>query len=316
MVIKGLILKELRQSAVLIAVSMIILIGNMPFILWEDYSSFITNRISGPYEFDFSSKFFMGIILIISFSLAVGFLGSEKQRGSMDFTLALPYSRSTIFWTKWLTGICVIVVSLLLSYGITLLQLSLYHGTAINGSFLHYFCMTGVSLIMVFTLVFAAGCMTGTSLAQGIVAISTAMLPLLVVGVVVMNLYPFMEHPPSSLVNLSEEMAIFLAPSYFAYAKELSYTQMLAPLFMTLVYLIIGYASFLKQPMERNGYFFSWKQLNLPVFIIVVLLGTLGFGGISYGSSNSITGYVIGLLIGAGIGGTLGYFLIYKKAKL
>lgn len=88
------------------------------------------------------------------------------------------------------------------------------------------------------------------------------------------------------------------------------------PLLVTVISYLIGHVAFVKHPSERNGYFFVWKWLNLPVQILVTLLGILGFSWFGYASGNeSLVGYVIGALLGAAIGFLLGYFLIYKKKK-
>ncbi|MTH54489.1 ABC transporter permease subunit [Bacillus mangrovi] len=313
MVRKGLLLKELRQSGLMLGVTMLILTAYVPLSIMEDYSGYLDSNFPGPYTYDLSQQVFLGFLMMLTAFLAIGFIGSERQRGSMEFTLSLPYSRSTIFWTKWLLGLAAIVVSLLLSFVISSIELAAL-GTDVD--LLHYYCFAGAALIMIFTLVFSAGCLTGTPFAQAIVAVSTALLPVLTIGAAAMNLEPFYLISTQIPMETVETIAYFSAPAYLIYDVNMTYQQLLIPVFLTVLFLVIGYAAFLKHPAERNGSFFLWKQLELPVFVYVIILGTFGFGGAIHGMTGTLTGYFTGLLIGAAIGGTLGYILIYKKTKV
>ncbi|MGD6816961.1 ABC transporter permease subunit [Metabacillus sp. 113a] len=314
MVAKGLILKEIRQAYIGLITASAVLIVYLPWMIMNAYSSYLEYG-DGKFEFSMFESSFNGVTLLMPFILAIGMLGSEKQRGSMDFTLALPFKRSAIFWVKWLVGTITIVISLIVSFCVSSVTLNITGAFVLESTVQYYLYLT-LSAVMIYSLLFAAGCLTGTSFAQGMVGGSMLLLPVLIVSVSIMNLDVFMD--ASALYNqgFADILINFSGLNIVWYDDTTMIERIITPLCLTILYTAIGYAAFLRHPAERNGYFFLWKSFNLPVFLIVLLLGMFGFGGFGYSiGGESIPGYITGILIGAGTGAAIGYVTIYKKAK-
>ncbi|MBS2970119.1 ABC transporter permease subunit [Metabacillus sp. KIGAM252] len=312
--VKGLILKEMRQTVAGLVTTLAILIIYLPWMILNAYSFYLKGQ-GNIFEFDLMDSSFSGMVWIIPFILAIGQLGSEKQRGSMDFTLSLPYSRSTIYWGKWLIGLAMILIGLIISYLISS-GIFFFTNAVVDDSMLLYYCNTFVSALLLYSLVFAAGCLTGTSFAQGLVAGSMLILPGLTVSVISMNLAVFVDSTFYYDERVMEVLSLFTGINSILYTEGVSTLDIFIPLVLILIYTAIGYFTFIHHPVERNGYFFLWKGFNLPVFILVLLLGMFGFAGFGFSiGGESMIGYFSGLLIGAGVGAGIGYYTIYKKAK-
>ncbi|AZB44043.1 hypothetical protein CEF21_17930 [Bacillus sp. FJAT-42376] len=314
MVTNGLLLKEMRQSITGLITTSAVLIIYLPWMLLNSYSAYLKYG-DEVFHVSLMDTGFNGFVMILPFILAISQIGTEKQRGSMDFTLSLPYSRGSIFWTKWLIGLGTIFAGLAISYLISS-GILFFTDAVIDGSMTRYYFYTFLSAVMIYTLVFAAGCLTGTSFAQGLVAVSVLLLPVLVFSVVGMNLEVFGDASVIYSDRLMERVGLFSGVTTFLYQDKGSYGDFVVPLLLTILYTAVGYFTFRYHPAERTGYFFLWKKLNLPVFLIVLFLGTFGFAGFGYMVGNeSFVGYFSGLVIGAAFGAALGYFFIYKKAR-
>lgn len=119
-------------------------------------------------------------------ALAISQIGFERSRGTLDFTLGLPYKRGVIFNTKYFFGISILLTAQLLSYLLSYALIILYN---VDVVFFHeYFIGAVIFCFMVYSLVMAAGAMTGNPLAQMIVAFSASILPYLLIGLPLANL--------------------------------------------------------------------------------------------------------------------------------
>lgn len=54
-------------------------------------------------------------------SWAIGSIAKERDRHTSEFLFTLPYSRTSIYWAKWLAHICQVMVIAVVSTGIVLL---------------------------------------------------------------------------------------------------------------------------------------------------------------------------------------------------
>lgn len=317
MVARELIVKEVKQVKLQLILASLIIAFFVPIGFWVDYMNYLRYEpYSSPsfmYTFDSSPFVFVFVLLVIC--LAVTQMGYEKSRGTMDFTLGLPMSRGSIFFTKWLVGAGTILLSWVISCTSMWILITLTQSNAVQ--FLEFNVFLLPTLFMFYTLCMASGAITGTPFAQGLVLISVSVLPVLVVLLVMVNVAAFIQLP----FSFSENIWLYtsqISPAFYTTFNYLNLpnTIYIFPLLVTIVSYFIGHISFVNHPNERNGYFFVWKWLNLPVQILVMLLGILGFSWFGYATGDkSLLGYVVGALIGASIGFLLGYFLIYKKKK-
>ena len=60
-------------------------------------------------------------------ALAISQIGFERSRGTLDFTLGLPYKRGVIFNTKYFFGISILITAQLLSYLLSYALIILYN---------------------------------------------------------------------------------------------------------------------------------------------------------------------------------------------
>ncbi|MCM3596638.1 hypothetical protein M4D55_12710 [Metabacillus idriensis] len=323
----GLFEKEFKQVRTLFLFLFIFNSFALPFTIWTQYSSHVEllkkypDYTSEPFVIQFGADPLLFISTLFLFFIAINQMGTERAKGMMDFTLALPYKRSKIFFVKWVLAIGIIVFSTLISLILSGSYIE-WHDIAVSQPLFNYYFIYFSSLTMFYTLTLSAGALTGTPFAQGLTAISASVLPLLFTFVIAMNVqafsnvyYPEMEMWYEAGYLFTPALQFFGGTAF----QEIPYTYryyFLIPGGMAALFYLIGYFSFIRHPNERNGNFFLWKQLNLPVQIIVILLGVLGFSSIGYGISNeSFTGYILGAVIGAAVSIILGYYLIYKKTK-
>lgn len=67
------------------------------------------------------------LVIILSISYASGALAGEVESGTMDILLAQPLSRTKIYWAKWLVGIKLIFLFVLISIWSTVPLAALYN---------------------------------------------------------------------------------------------------------------------------------------------------------------------------------------------
>ncbi|WP_082112310.1 ABC transporter permease subunit [Paenibacillus sp. DMB20] len=70
---------------------------------------------------DSHSRFFLLLLGFFSMSWAIGSIVKERDRLTAEFLFTLPYSRTSIFWAKWLAHICQVIAVAVVSAGIVLL---------------------------------------------------------------------------------------------------------------------------------------------------------------------------------------------------
>ncbi|MEC1490953.1 ABC transporter permease YtrC [Bacillus subtilis] len=328
MVDRGLLYREWKQNQVVILLSIAFLVLANPLSIVNTYLSYqgcLAHQDPQYCEFivNYHRSNLIDINWVPGVILAVCFLGMERSKGTMDFILSLPYNRSQIFQTKfWLGGI-VIVMSQLIGFLLAWLLILVY-----SPEHVYFFEHSSVGVIvisfMAFSLVMAAGALTGNAFAQLLTAFSAAILPYLIIalpvgnlevvfGVSIWEMFPSPESYFSLASNLSNLVPIsYVVNEWMTNSKYL----LLIPAVMSILFYLIGLISFKKHPSERNGHFFLWNRLDRPVQILVMAFGILGFGLFGYYTGHSIIGYILGMIIGAVAGFFVSYFSIYKKTKV
>lgn len=314
MVAKELIKIEIRKHWSQLLV-LVLLIGLLPPIQLWIHCLAMKDHVMHVYEIDIGTLDTAFILNVLVITLAIVQIGIERSNGTMEFNLSLPFSKGSIFISKWFIGAGSIFFSWVLAFGLTAIIVQLIDKPVIN--FNEYFWFLLGSLIMFYSLTLSAGAITGTPFAQGLVTFTISILPLLVFALLTAQIQIF-----SRNFQLSEEIleGIYqMNPlSYVSFRfgafpiKELYIPFILAGLF-----LMIGFYGFQRHPFERNGSFFVWRWMERPVQIIVIFLGVLGFSTFGYLSSSqeNLLSYFIGAAIGALIGFVISYFVIYKKRK-
>ncbi len=320
MVKKPLLQIEWKQQKWLLVVGFLIISFLVPISTYIDYMSWKEYGFNSTFKMYFGGNVSMYMLIAVGFAatLAITQLGSERGKGSLEFQFTLPYSRGEIFTSKLIVGLIWLIGGVFLSFILTALILE-FSG-AEHVYFYNFYVHFIVTAILAYTLIFAAGGITGHLIAQGLTAFSLSVLPIALYLTLGNNIHIFLEKffIYSSLPY--SDMIIYFTPIYYVFyggffsePVEVNYY---IPIILSILFTTIGYFSFVHQPFERNGSFFLWKQLNRPVQILVIVVGTLGFSAFGYHSTNySLGGYLGGGLVGAFIGFIICYFTIFRKSK-
>ena len=247
-------------------------------------------------------------------ALAISQIGFERSRGTLQLYTRPPSSAASFSILKYFFGISNSFTAQLLSYLLSYALIILYN---VDVVFFHeYFIGAVIFCFMVYSLVMAAGAMTGNPLAQMIVAFSASILPYLLIGLPLANLriiLGFFGHDPAFFYG-ETELLDYITPiiylnSFGIQDGSLAFT--LIPLAMGILFYIIGYFCFIKQQLERNGLLPLEKNGSSDPdsrdFI-----RHLGFGT---AAASSLFSYIFGMLIGSAVGFLISYFLIFKKIK-
>ncbi|MEC1346556.1 permease [Bacillus haynesii] len=323
MVDRGLLYKEWKQHFWIFLVVFAAVMLSEPLSILNDYFQYqgcLADQKKFPdlecvFYKDYEMSGTMKMFWVGGVALALSQIGFERSRGTIDFTLGLPYKRGIIFNTKYFFGISILLTAQLLSYLLSYALIIFYKVDVIH--FHEYFIGSVIFCFMVYSLVMAAGAMTGNPLAQMIVAFSASILPYLLIGLPLANLriiLGFFGHDPAFFYG-ETELLDYMTPiiylnSFGIQDGSLAFT--LIPLAMGILFYIIGYFCFIKQQIERNGHFFLWGKMDRPIQILVILFGIWGFGT---AAASNLFSYIFGMLIGLAVGFLISYFLIFKKIK-
>ncbi|MGX9292140.1 ABC transporter permease subunit [Bacillus sp. A015] len=327
MVKQQLLFKEWKQSELTFILVMLVAALATPFAFLMDYSSFQSCLkdtaciVDTPrFSYIFKTDTFLSLSWLMGIFFAVIQLGFERNKGQMDFTLSLPFSRSTIYHTKFFLGAGIIaivhVVSYVLSY-LLILGLDPLKTPGFNSGYL----FATVSSLMIYSLFFAAGTLTGSAISQAIVAFSTAILPFLLIGLPIVHIDFIMKTSGIWMDKIFNNLISPISPITYItterfqpeYPIWFTGEEFIVPIVMMFVFYLIGLFSFMKHPIERNGRFFLYSKMDRPIQIMVIVFGVLGFGWVGFSSDNSMFGYIAGMLIGGAVGVLTSYFLIYRK---
>ncbi|MEH6973748.1 ABC transporter permease subunit [Bacillus sp. JJ675] len=324
MVDRGLLYKEWKQHQWLFLIVFAAIMLSEPLTILNGYLSYqgcledqkVFKDLQCEFIIEYPTGTFVQMFWVGGVILALSQLGFERSKGTLDFTLSLPYKRGTVFQTKFVFGASVLLSAQLLSYLLSYLMVTVlkpevhnFHVLFIGAMFFSF---------MVYSLVMAAGTMTGNILGQLVVAFSASILPYLLIGLPISNIQVILRFfgMVDSGVFMDLDLLGYITPiiylNHFGILDE-NRLVMFIPLIMGVLFYVIGYFCFLKQPVERNGHFFLWRQMERPIQILVILFGIFGFG---LAASENIISYIIGMIIGSVVGFLLSYFLIFKKTRL
>ncbi|GLI87680.1 ABC transporter permease subunit [Bacillus subtilis] len=319
----GLFYKEWKQNKALLVIIILVFMLSNPFTVLNTYISYqscVTHQDKWVGTCVFSINYlngtFISVFWIWGVVLAISQLGIERSKGFFDFILSLPYTRGQIFNAKFLTGGMVIVGPQLIGY-----VLSIFLILLLNPEKVIHFHHLSIGMIfislMAYSLVMAAGALTGNILSQLLVSFTVAIFPFLLIALPAGNLEIVFGQNAAVLNTEIPDWFRYIIPIMFVVPEWVMDSEhyLFFPIAWSFIFYIIGYISFVKLSNDRNGYFFLWKALDRPVQVIVIIIGILGFGYFGYAASESFAGYLLGMAAGAVIGFFISYFAIYKKTK-
>lgn len=146
MVKRQLLYKEWKQSELTFILVMLVAALATPFAFLMEYSSFqtcINDTVcitdSPRFSYIFKTDVFLSLSWLMGIFFAVIQLGFERNKGQMDFTLSLPFSRSTIYHTKFFLGAGIIAIIHAVSYVLTYLLILYFNPLEVPGFNSGYF---------------------------------------------------------------------------------------------------------------------------------------------------------------------------------
>lgn len=194
--------------------------------------------------------------------LAVCLFGLERTKGTIDALFSLPYSRAQVFYTKFWIGAAVIAGFQIIGYGLAELLILLLKPERVY--FFHHYSVGEIIVsILAFALVASAGCLTGNTFAQLLTAFTVSIAPYLIITLPLTNAEVIFrvgmhELMPSVNAYLNDSFQ-YLIPIMYVNTDWVSASKyiLLIPAVMSIVFYAIGYFCYVRQPVERNGRFFS-----------------------------------------------------------
>ncbi|KXZ23215.1 ABC transporter permease [Bacillus nakamurai] len=320
MIDRGLLYKEWKQNQiVLILIACYLAFSNVLYILsmYLTYKGCLNNPLRNGciFNIDYLSITFASFNWIPAIMIAVFQLGVERNKGSLEFTIGLPYSRGQVYCTKLMLGSLTLVLPQAIGYVLSYWSVLLLKPA--HADHFHHFTIGMIIItILAYALVMASGSLTGNIFAQLLVAFTVSVSFFIFIYVPTANV-EIIFGIRSFLYYRTPDWIQFSMPIIYIYPEWVSKSEILLviPAVMSILFFLLGYISFVKSPVERNGHFFLWKKLDRPIQILVIIIGILGFGYFGYSTEQSIIGYLFGMIFGGVCGFIISYFTIYKKTK-
>ncbi|NEU30763.1 ABC transporter permease [bacterium LRH843] len=289
MSIKGLVRKEWKQSKLILIMLSILFVFHYPMraILglgdWRERAGeeYFMPEFEVPSIFGPSLPSFLILLLLVY--LAVQFIGTERNTRRHDFSFALPFKRSTMYFVKWLVGVGVVTVAILVTFTSAYILVSTSEfGMYLNSgdiSFLTLFFTHLFGYIAMYSFALFIGTFTGEMGSQIALTIIFTIFP---AGIIIL-LSSFLDlHAPWLLKYLHEQFQ-FLQKLVWPLYTMMSVingpisVNLLYPIIATALFLFVGAWLYERNPSEHNGEFLLFKQLE-PIFRvgIVVCFALLG----------------------------------------
>ncbi|WP_277673683.1 ABC transporter permease [Piscibacillus halophilus] len=242
----------------------------------------------------------IGVIVIV---LLAGFLiGLEKNTKRYDFMMALPFSRTQMFLTKYFYGLIVIgstyAISFLSGYLVIVQSEFSYLLSEIN--MLYAFFSPLAMYFVIFSLAMLVGTITGEVKSQTVLSFIFLIYPQ-ALFVLIASMVDLHGGDPGSVYNdnfIMEDMF------WFSYLNIGTDQNVLIPLIFGLIFTGLAWFAFIRSSSEYCGEFLMFSQLH-PLFAILIpisgaLLGGFIVGGVvpyDAGQGLKMMVYWIGFII-------------------
>ncbi|MDR4886873.1 ABC transporter permease [Fredinandcohnia sp. QZ13] len=303
---------------------------------WDEWGN------SDPYTLYFGNFLEVGLFQVLAtILLATALIGLERTNQSLDFTLALPYKRSDIFFSKWIFGLFHLTLAVAVSVIISMFVL----GNSVLNEYLplaalgYYFLIALATLIGVFTFSLFIGLIGASFVSQFIFSYIFLFLPYGLYNLVMQGISTHYRAITGDYF-IKEKYGI---QGFDVYAENLSFPLLLLdfehgineifvwkqatflselsviiiPILVTILslYLIKRLSTRIKS--ENNGKILAYENL-LPYLKVGVFICFYLFGGMVFGQSNrydeppNLLSYHLG-----GLGfSIIAYFILTKIAGM
>ncbi|WP_027965359.1 ABC transporter permease [Halalkalibacillus halophilus] len=265
--------------------------------MWQQVQSSYVNMAFG--------LTFLTVISVVVIILLAGFLiGLEKNTKRHDFTMALPFSRASMFITKYLLGLITILVSYSVAFwsGYLVVYQSEFQAvlSELNVS------QTYLSPLLAFFVIYSFGMMIGTISGEMKSQLVLTFIFLIFPQGIFMLVYGlFFAHGVNMDSTYGNEF-VFRDIFWFSYLDPVQFDiNLIYPLVGGILFTGIGLFLFTKTQSEYSGEFLMFRHLH-PVFAIGIPICTGLFGGymlsgmVAYNASSvvMISMYWLGFIIG------------------
>ncbi|GEL78809.1 ABC transporter permease [Tenuibacillus multivorans] len=261
---------------------------------WEEQAYYAINE-------QFSPGFY-GYIAVGVMILLVGFLiGLEKNTKRHDFMMALPFSRTQIFATKYAFGL--IVMSLSYSLSFTLGYLVIYQSEfrdlidLVNITDAFFIPLAGYFVIYSFLMLI--GAIAGEIKSQ--ILLSIIFLFFLQGFLVLLSMFSEIHGLNLQIFELD---FIFEDLFWFSYLNIMTDSNIVIPLLFGIIFTALAWFCYQRSPSEHSGEFLMFRQLH-PLFAVGIPICSALLGGLivisvipyNSGEGLKIMVYWIGFLV-------------------
>ncbi|MCC3358619.1 ABC transporter permease subunit [Bacillus sp. REN16] len=301
---------------------------------WDEWGN------SDPYALYFGNFLEVGLFQVLAaILLATSLIGLERTNQSLDFTLALPYKRSDIFFSKWIFG----VFHLALALGVSVVISMIILGNSVLNEYLslgalgYYFLLALATLTGVYTFSLFIGLIGASYVSQLAFSLIFLFLPyglynLVIKGIAqhyiaitgnsfikenfgIQKFDNFVESLsfPLLLMDFERDINEIFVWKQAGFLSSLSV--IIIPIIVTFISLYLIKRLSPRFKSENNGKVLAYEELfpylKAGVFICFYLLGGMVIGSsLAYKELPSLLSYHLG-----GLGfGIIAYFVLTKLA--
>jgi acetoin utilization transport system permease protein len=317
--VKALMLREIRQARAMlwiVPIGHFFTLGLLRYNYWfTGEQRWIDQRINsvhdmlGAYQygnFESGSRMFLMLTLFV---LALIQLGFEKRNGVQEMLFSFPYSRRSVFVTKWLFGVGLLAASLLLNTFIDMVifassPVSSYFNLAYHANEVLY---TLLSVTAIYSLAMLLGAISGSIASQSVFTFLVFILPFGIWTLVNEFIQVHSGVNPSTYYNWYYSMQQnFSVQSYLTVRyDEISFKEVVIMGLLLLITAWGGLIAYERSRTENNGkllIFEGWERVMQVSFVACFALLSGMFLSSVFETQNRIVLYYIGLIAGLFLG--------------
>lgn len=322
----GLWSKEFRQARIMLGAMFVLGFGSFPLTRmnswWFRSSEWITNEVEvmkrqglAQYsELDNMFQMLTLVMCILAAILSLWQMGYERRAGIQEFTWSLPYSRRTIFMTKWLLGISFITGTILIQciLDATVILTSALAPYMMWGTYLLSLVTALLSIVVIYTGALFIGTIAGSWATQVLFTGAVLFFPSYLISTLRVLFKTFhLDH-----IKLEAIINRYLVHiSLFPELTRETITGWGVLLLLIVILLISGMFAYERNRVENNG-----KLVNIPIWEkVIIISGVMCFGLLGGYLSYYITSFglnSVSYLLGFLVASVVGYLLLKTIARM
>jgi hypothetical protein len=282
---RGLLKMEWKQSSIVLWAIFIVFFLQFPLRIslkleeWKE--SLYEDRFQGSISYEiydaFAGSFFAPILIGLVFILASLYMGRERGSKKHDFILSLPYSRESIFMTKWILGIVTILASFIINFGAGyfLINQSKFAFMLEELNLIETFTAPIAGYFVLFTFTMFIGTFTGNMRSQIVLSSILVVFPVVFFYLIheFLRIHDIIDYidPPDFIFKI-------FWPTYFM-GRSIEVDMLLYPIIGGLIFFVLGLWIYKNAPAEYSGSFLMFPILR-PIFKIGIIIFFALVGGL------------------------------------